>query len=236
MKKGLIMGIIGVGSFLLMMGVKAETLDLTNVSSTGQVVTVGDVDAPVYSVDITWGDLTFDYKYDNNTGEYYWSRAITCHELTDSFSASYNFLDVFWDGECEREIDVTKVDFATALTNNAYYAESGMNGTISITDNSTNARIVPSIAWQSESKYDFVKANFQYEGPVCNDAGECGAGWKDLTTSTLPNEARQENAGSGITTGHYFLSFDLENNPAKESVMPTAGDKIGTITISIDAE
>ena len=68
MKKNLLVGIIGLSALALFTtNVNAETIDLENVSETGKSVIVGEVDVPVYSVDITWGDLTYDWKYDDVT-------------------------------------------------------------------------------------------------------------------------------------------------------------------------
>lgn len=289
MKKGLVLGLIGLGSlFTLVGGVKAETLDLTNVSTTGQTVTVGEVDAPVYSVDITWGDLTFDYEYNQVTSQYYWRAKKECVKLVaddggyNKISWINNEYDLYLDDQCKNEYnkETFNLDFEGAVEAELYYAAPDYEGAgyIQIKDNSTNAQIVPSILWQSESKYDFVDAKFQYETPEgitcklatkeefeayapttlgvytdsnCTVAGDRnatfeegkyyisqggGVYYKDLNTEKLPTEARQYPAGgpSGAP-GVYFLSLSLVNNPAKEAKMPVKGDKIGTVTINIDA-
>lgn len=288
MKKGLVLGLIGLSSlFTLVGGVKAETLDLTNVSTTGQTVTVGEVDAPVYSVDITWGDLTYDYKYNQVTSEYYWQSKKVCEKLyLDQYGEmehSYNNkeLDIYWDDACENEMEYGIYnDFNEALSH-VYFTSDDPNGagTIQILDNSVNAKIKPSVSWASESDYDFVNGKFEYEGTIVtycdpitteeemnmyvssgnkiyNDsscsmenleenrtfyvgkyyiAAAGGRGFKELIGTKLPEDARSEGAGNGSTIGWYFLRLSLENNPAKEAKMPVKGDKIGTVTINIDA-
>lgn len=55
---------------------------------------------------------------------------------------------------------------------------------------------------------------------------------KDLTTTVIPDDGRF----MGETNDIYRVKLVLENNPDKEVKLPTEGDKIGTITVSIKAK
>ena len=287
MKKNLLVGIIGLSALALFTtNVNAETIDLENVSETGKSVIVGEVDVPVYSVDITWGDLTYDWKYDDVTKEYYWREQINCEKLyNDEYETlkhgyENRNLNLYWDDNCETELSYGVYDFETAISQNVYYSQDKGGGTISIVDNSANGEIVPSVSWTSEDKYNFVQGKFQYEGPfiyACDeimDASELeylidngreiytdssctlkstdaeltfeegkyyypaagGTGFKDLQTNVLPDEARLQGAGNGSNIGNYYLKLSLINDESKEVKPPVTGDKIGTVTISIDAK
>lgn len=213
MKKNLLVGLIGLGVFTVFAAnVKAETVNLDNISETGKNVIVGDVTAPVYSVDIEWGDMTFDYKYDDVNEQYYWREKIECEKLVAGLESNFNNneLDLYYDNACENEMPAENFDFDTALTIEAYYART-VGGMISIHDSSQNGSIIPSISWTSESNYDFVDANFYYEGPVNRCASiedefdfnnTVNAGFKLYTDSNCT--LSEENDSPAFESGKYY--------------------------------
>ena len=283
MKKNLLMGMVGLGAMALCItGVKAETLDLTNVSETGQNVTVGEVDVPVYSVDITWGDMTFDYKYNEVTRKYGWREQITCEKLEGGNSSHFynSELKLYSDNACEKELDYNNMSYEDVVNSGAYYSveKDYSAGTIEIIDNSVNGKVQPSISWSSEQNYDFVDANFYYEGTVtrcallnnlnlfnylvdnnipfytdvkCTLEGnavlgtfdpdndkyyykENGGGWVKLEGNVLTENTAMSSIGENNL--NYRLKLELVNNSSKLLTTPTKGDRIGTVTITINAK
>lgn len=172
-KRNLILGLIGCG-LLFTQVVKAETLDLTNISETGQNVVVGEVETPVYSVDITWGDMTFDYVYNEATQEFEWQEQITCTKISEQQKDYYQNLKIFTNSTCTSLL-VNKDDYTfDDLVYSEYYYSSSSEGAgqISILDNSENGGIIPSLYWESSEKYNYVNGKFQYIGPMCGLVSE----------------------------------------------------------------
>ena len=80
----------------------------------------------------------------------------------------------------------------------------------------------------TESNPTFVEGKYFHStmgGPV---------GWVELTTSTIPKPAAIK--GTSNSNGWFNLKLELVNNSSKEIVLPTAGDKVGTVTISVDTK
>ncbi|MBQ6687226.1 MAG: hypothetical protein IJN03_01735 [Bacilli bacterium] len=82
---------------------------------------------------------------------------------------------------------------------------------ISISDRSQNGSIIPTISWTSESDYDFVDANFYYEGLVNRCAAieeefvfnnTVNAGFKLYTDSKCT--LSEENSSPAFEAGKYY--------------------------------
>jgi len=137
-KRNLLMGILGCG-LLFTQVAKAETLDLTNVSETGQNVVVGEVETPVYSVDITWGNMEFDYVYNEVTGSFEWKGEQNCVELETHHEESFakGWLNVYSDSTCTNSQSYES--FEEALDAKAYVGYE--NAYVSIVDNSVRGKV-----------------------------------------------------------------------------------------------
>lgn len=291
--KKLLMGVFGLGLMLSVVSVQAETIDsvANDSNSVDNQVVVGDVATPNYMVDIYWEDLSFDWVYNYETNNFDWEPSKVCSEIFDS---SENIEQYILSGD----MDVYTNDSCTELAseydsgiNEYYYLEERTFVPIYISDFSENGQIVPSVEWQSETKYSYVNGKFRYIGFSCVAVDEevfeevYEYGYYDdmyvysdsncteriqvdsttsyeegmysvaiveneLLTSSLPANARIPGMGgpgfdfdsnylsNGYTGrgGMYDLSLNLENDPDKEVVTPTAGDTIGAITITINAK
>lgn len=77
MKSKLLLGLFGIGVLSSVMTVNAQSLDSVEEGSNSaqSSVTVGEVELPVYSVDINWENLQFDWSYNSETAEYEWIAA-----------------------------------------------------------------------------------------------------------------------------------------------------------------
>ena len=229
MKKILLMGIISFGALTLCLkGVKAETLDLTNVSETGQSVTVGEVDVPVYSVDITWGNMTFDYKYNNETGQYYWKTKedsqeydMTPGHILIEDNSKYGSIrpSIYWQSE-------QKYDFVDAHFYYEGFVECGV---------------------LDENLFDNLDSDYIYTDATCEtkltdtnsifEEGKYYGAYASLKNKLSGNLLPDNSVNVGMDGKEwYHLQFELVNNLNKESKLPITGDKIGTVTISIDAK
>jgi len=78
MKNKLIKGglglILGLFSFTTVIDASAQTIDsiVEGNNSTSANVTVGNVEAPVYDIEINWDSLKYDWKYDEETKNFKW--------------------------------------------------------------------------------------------------------------------------------------------------------------------
>jgi hypothetical protein len=256
--------------------VNAETL--SGNGETEAEVTVGSVAVPVYSVEITWDNFVFDWKYDNNNNNFYWGNHGYCTAATslnevpgEHEGQRYGFVyeNTFYSNDtCTTEISDKDalLDSLEAGNATAYYVSVDTEATINVYDTSTNGYVTVGFDWEAESKYNFTTANFKYYKDVEScvaiptaNVDEYGAftnsncsGERTLVAnapegtqfyeydiqwtatafqSELPLEAGTP-AGYGIEG--YTVGMTLDVDRTKTITTPTAGDKIGTLTISIE--
>ena len=259
--------------------VNAENVNVTEAGNTDAEVTVGDVERPVYDVNISWENFTFDWRYDIENETYKWTHSdcqpITLDEyMKDSFYEDNIFAT---DASCRNVIYMPDEDSLEKLVEiqteyqgtNLYYhpmAGEGKMSMIYITDSSTGGHVVPSVIWIPESKYDFTTASFKYikDVPICISVypyddeeeyfiNEDCTGERirvgnlpsetnfyelssesfevDFEGSELPSSAAN-NAGLGVKSYQIFMELGVDTT--KTITTPTAGDKIGTLTIAIE--
>ena len=290
MKNKIVKSLLGISAFALALNVNAATLDSVEEGSNASShdVTVGSVDVPVYSVDIEWDPLKFNWKYDSETGIYNWVPEVykECNLVpdwvkNDEVNWDENKYNVYTDSTCDTRIsqDLTYSEVSDELENYYFNAVGYPENNIYINDNSTMGQIVPSVVWNAEDEYDFVNGKFIYEGtitraylvtlgadfnvaleggflyydeeltqPVTDQTTEYEEGvyylagksvmMKDLTTPEIPEDGRQFGYGGTGEWGAvswYRVTLSLENDETKTITTPTAGDKIGSVTISIRA-
>ena len=148
----------------------------TGSGDAGAEATVGDVDAPVYDVEVNWYNFVFDWKYNETAHEYEWMvhQTLDCMPYThdDLVDMGYDFdnlgeVTFYTDSSCT----VVKENFGNA--NDTYYMLEGAGAPrafVVIEDMSTNGYIEPSLSWSSEDQYDFTTAAITYsvDVPVCD--------------------------------------------------------------------
>ena len=247
---------------------------------TGAEVTVGDVDVPVYDVEVNWYNFVFDWKYYETTHEYGWMvhqnldcNAYTFQEIVydDRFGVPF-----YTDAACSQPVNLE-------ITSNyeqedVFYTLEGVGdalASITIEDMSTNGYIEPTLTWNAEDKYDFTTVIITYfvDTPVCdvvdsyyydevteaytnsnctgdkietatapaqtvfyeylNDFQEV-----EYTGGEIPTTAKRSAAGGILyypSYDFYDLHLKLGVDTTKTVTTPTAGDTIGTLTITITA-
>jgi len=164
MKSKLFKAVFGIGLFALALNVNANTINSVTDGSntTDATVTVGEVAVPVYEVYVSWNDLTFDWTYDYETEKFGWKPADVCLpqgiENSDEFD---NFDEHYTDENCTTE--------ATEYTEGTEYygIQEREAAEIFVVDASENGQIVPSIKYNSSSKYEDVVGKFKYRGETC---------------------------------------------------------------------
>ena len=263
-KRNLLMGIIGCG-LLFIQTVKAETVNFPEVTETGKNVVVGEVETPVYSVDITWGNMEFDYVYNEVTGKYEWKSELTCEKLESWDKDTYNlgWNDIYSDESCTNS--ATYSSFEEALDSNAYKGYDDISSSIVITDNSVRGHVAPKLYWTSESDYDYVIGEFYGDGFECglieedkfpyykdfaiySDAAcEVSVIDQNPVFGNMPYYGPMtsyKNIQYGeilkSTLGDqdhstYVTYLRLKNDTTKEITTPKSGDTIGRVTIIFEA-
>lgn len=182
MKKGLIKTFAGVAalSSLFAVNVHALGVDEGNNSDSTNVV-VGEVDTPVYTVGIRWGDFSYHWAYNSETGSYEWKdgkvdrcggvvpfsgegdpspefKVYTEEEYAEQISAG----NIFSDSTCSTV--TSDVTFAEVEEKKVYTVYKGVSNTeIIIFDESSLGQVVPSIEWNSTDDYDWTTGEFVYE-------------------------------------------------------------------------
>ena len=166
--KKLLMGIFGL-TLLLPLGVFAESETLNSVEGNNSAdvsVTIGTVEVPTYTVYINWDAPTFNWTYNKKTGTYNWTYPPRCVVYDSEYHTEPDYY--YEDNEC------SNVAFEGGLVveeEETYYVFEEVEGMhVMIEDYSENSRIVPSVKWTSDDKYNYVEGKFTYldEEPLCH--------------------------------------------------------------------
>lgn len=198
-----------------------------------QDVTVGEVDETVYSVDINWGDMTFDWKYDYSTNAFSFVEQITCSELAavggspeePEPSITTDF-PVFQDNACTEP-------FTAPYSGQALYAELKNYNTIDVTDHSSNGRVKARVSFSPENDYSWVAGRFSSVAYLDNN----GNFSQDLNNGYLLGIASGQDDVTGLPSATYNGILYLEGDSAHiTSDSVHAGDKIGTVTLTIEPD
>lgn len=222
-------------------------------------VTVGEVEGPSYSVDISWGDLTFDWKYDEYIKKYTFKPQMSCteniklsefspdeeyYENQSEFFAYASYVDhLYSDSECTTPVYI----YDTGLDENTvYYTKTEPENRIQVLDYSTNARVNATISFAADSEYDWLDGMFSDLVRV-NEFEEVGYysynNESDEYVVLNPEDIHenshfqyQARGGAGNIRIHGYFFLKKKQDATFDASSITAGDKIGTITINIEPD
>ena len=170
MRKNLFKLFASVSIFASLFAVNVQALGVEEGNnSASESVTVGNVQTPVYSVDISWGDFAYDWVYESSTGEYRWEpsdvescvRALPSVYDENAYTAAINEGNIYSDSSCSASTNsVAYADIESTTVFTKVTAPGASN--INITDASTAGQIVPSVSWTPSTGYDWVTGKFDY--------------------------------------------------------------------------
>lgn len=236
MKAGLCAGLLAVPLFA-----SAGSVFATGVYT--QNVTVGNVAETTYSVDMVWGDMSFDYVYSDAPGTYdfkpsttscteYWMSPVANRNPEIRLAESQGRL--YSDASCTTKID----DLGATLPNGddmyppdrAYYVKE-VSGQIYVKDSSANGAIQARVFFAPSQDYSWVTGLFMTGCPDLDD-GWCvdyskGYGGASVFTN-IEDGGLLPRYNNVLLYGNFYLSTD----GAKHTV--TSGDVIGEIEIDIE--
>ena len=225
MKKSLLKLLVGIFVFAIGITVNAEdTTNLPNLEngegSTNGTVSVGSVETPVYNVLINWSDLSFDWTYDSDSADYSWTPSKICSPYeADNVSATGK--TIYSDKNCTEIANNVGEESGTPK----YYLDSRDSVFFNIEDSSEHGQIVPSVKWNAASNYSYVDAKFTVYEDFCvavpnENVYDVAVNYGIYSDSTCATE----------TTPSGYV------NKSTPTATPTAGDQIGTITVSVRAK
>ena len=205
--------------------------DVTVGGDSSQNVTVGDVDTPVYEVEIGWSNMVYDWAYLADTGTYGWRVHPGCSyaDIENAQGFENYTKQLYTDNTCTTE--ATTYDSETDY----YYVDYDVASNIWIVDVSAFGRITPSINYTINNAYNFTTMSFTYDG--------LDGAQHSLSTGTIPDAARicaageiDEQTGAIDCGMHaldaYSINPKLEIDTSKTITTPTSGATIGTITVT----
>ncbi len=210
------------------------------IDSQSHDVTVGDVDETVYSVDINWGDLSFDWKYDEETNSFdfeaplgcisteglpYWSGMDSTQFLQDAHGLAL----VFADENCT-------TPYYGDLSSGTTYMKIHPKNRIIVLDYSTNGSVSATMSFAAESNYDWVEGKTAFNYAV-SPSGK-------VHFINNPSEASEDEIYPGFGAGStgpdapliplstlFYIKKAANTDTSTKTI--NANDKIGTITINI---
>ncbi len=187
-------------------------------------VTVGEVDEPIYSVDIEWNDMVFDWKYNAETNEYNFESPKQCVGFI--YSGETPAPNMFSDNTCSSLV-------SDPVVGNMYYSKEHVNDRVGVFDESENGRIKAQVSFVSEPKYSWIVGTVgQYIKTIDGE----DYSFEEYDNGILP--VNGDRAGAPAHYGHLKLVKNVgPNNPVNAEEGPiTQGEKIGTVTITIEPD
>lgn len=235
--------------FLFLLSLFICLVTNVNAETSTKNVTVGDVEEPIYSVEIHWSDMKFDWKYQEYTKQFEFTSTVSCIPVTiaeeraaelNSKSNSYlrNF-GLYSDNECS-----SVVDDPVYVAGNTYYERSNYPE-IFVIDNSINGQVKAKATFSPSSKYNWVYGTLA-DGWGCL-AHEAFGGLEDycsygvsseneslLSNGYLPYNSRySEEIGSRVLQAYMTLQYDTASSQTHNVVKD---ELIGTVTLEISPD
>lgn len=191
-------------------------------------VTVGEVDGTIYSVDINWGDMIFDWKYNEETNRFGFQHHSICHAVStvadgiDWLESEKNNGNIYSDESC-MNVFTDEIAYNTTY----YYRVSRSEAVMDVTDRSTNGKVKVKASFTPTDNYSWVSGRFSSIAYLAEQGGYS----QDLDDGYL--KAVAGNQVSTVLNGILYLEGD---NTHVTSDAVHAGDKIGTITLTIEPD
>lgn len=237
MKKSLIAGVASLAfAATPVLGVFAEAPQASNANGDmvgAHDVTVGNVDETVYSVDINWGDMAFDWKYNSSTGKYEFKSKVSCQINIDGVAAwqvlkEHN--NLYTDGEC------TNLEEGEINSHGPYYQKGIGSGYISVVDSTINGKVKATAAFTPTNEYDWVVGKIGTEPMgIAYDSPIVPLGYDPISDTFSYIESTNGKLAEEGKSQYGYLYLET-NNPTGQTNKVTSNDKIGTITITISPD
>ena len=252
MKKSLILGTAAVALVAAMAPAFSASAASENatIGNSTKNVEVGTVDETVYSVDIDWDDLVFDWEYNGLKNGFFFSGAEYCspvHGIGDTGNGSGQPLDYLalignlyaYDSVPGSVNCVTPVDVNSIVSGTTYsYLAPGPHN-ITVRDTSENGRFKVQGSFAAEEDYSWVKGVFADAGvgafPEYSFANNEYWGYVGAEGPFVPvmGALGGKNNYAAYDIGFFLdVNRDVEFDPSSV----TAGDKIGTLTLTIEPD
>ena len=234
-------------------GVFAESLQgdpSTGYFTGSHDATVGEVDETIYSVDLSWGDMTFDWKYARDLNKYGFEPSRECvstyYHSGDGFSSlEFEAGAIYSDANCTTVVTEEPAD------DTLVYDLSTFKNHISVQDRSTNGKVKVLASFTPVEKYNWVTGEFMSGGAYTDS--------ESITHLNVPRENYLRIAGDlyyyfdevysdGVIPatentivdgeGFHFARLMLRTKDGTDlsGVDVSADDKIGTIIIAIEPD
>ena len=231
--------------FLFLLSLFICFVATVNAETSTKNVTVGDVDEPIYSVEIHWSDMKFDWKYDEYYKYFKFTPNYACTpvtidsaraaELNSKSSAYLNLFGLFTNSNCN--VRNTETNY---VSGNTYYEMSGGND-ISVIDTSVNGKVKAKATFVPSTKYNWVNGLLT-DAFGCFDDGDynvCDYVQSSGNEETLNagfltyDDYASEQIGSSVLHAYMKLQYDTTSSQAHNVVKD---EQIGTVTLEISPD
>ena len=184
-----------------------------------QEVTVGEVDETIYSVDINWGDMTFDWKYDAEANEFNFQPHKKCMPIANNDSTASVLTALQEQGRLYNDLTSCET-LATNPLDAEMYAYLTPDGGIGVYDSSTNGKLKTKLSFTASEKYDWVTGKF--------------GTWSTFGDLFLGDPDEYLSSSNNTSYSSLVLEKNSNYNASAESVV--ANETIGTVTITIEPD
>ncbi len=208
--------------------------DSAGSTSENQDVTVGEVDYSVYDIDVSWGDMTFDWKYNETTEKYEFRPKVVCQANVDGAEA-WQLLqengNLYTDNQC------TTLETGE-ISGSHYYQKAISGGKITVADNSTNGKVKATASFAPTTNYSWVSGHIGVQlmgnawGTPIVPLGFSPATNTFSYTELENGELADESDPAGRKLGGY-LYLTVNDAAAAQASSVASEDKIGTVTVEI---
>ena len=211
---------------------------------------VGEIDETVYSVDLNWGSMTFDWKYAKDLNRYRFESSRTCDGVIykhddNSTGKQFETGGIYSDANCTTVIEDEPADGTIV------HVKENPGSWVSVKDNSTNGKVKVLASFTPTQKYDWVTGEFVAGGSFTDGSSLAhmniskdnqlevgtelyyyfGESYGDGVIPTL------DSARAGVDGMHYaHLMLRTKAETDLSNVDIATHDSIGRVTINIEPD